>query len=205
MRIRKDTTNLLAFLECFSFEGSYFVVFEHEIIKGGEKLAVTLNHYALIQNDIPEPQLAIILGQILDGLKDLASVGLEHTALTCKNILISTNGSIKIAGQERCRKLESKRGSVRDIRGIGYVAMELMQKDAQYDGPIKVRDVSRWPLDSKAVDFLLLTATAYSLEELEKHPLFSYEKREADMNSIRTNVYITEVSVHRGHIISRPT
>ncbi len=46
--------------------------------------------------------------------------------------------------------------------------MELMHKDAKYDGPIKVRDVSRWPLDSKAVQFLLVTETAYSIEELEK-------------------------------------
>ena len=64
-RIRKDNpTEFLAFLECFSFEGSHFVVFEHEIIKGGEKLAVTLNHYALIQNYPTESQLAIILEQV---------------------------------------------------------------------------------------------------------------------------------------------
>ncbi|PVH70500.1 hypothetical protein DL98DRAFT_619281 [Cadophora sp. DSE1049] len=167
-RVRKDNpTNLLAFLECFSFEGSHFAVFEHEIIRG-EKLAVTLSHYALIQNDITESQLAFILRQILDGLKYLASIGFEHSALTCKNILISTEGSIRIAGQECCQKLESKRGPVRDIRGVGYVAMELMHKDAKYEGPIKVRDVSRWPLDSEAVKFLLLTATACSIEELEK-------------------------------------
>jgi hypothetical protein len=46
--------------------------------------------------------------------------------------------------------------------------MELMHKDARYDGPIKVRDVSRWPLDSKVVQFLLVTESAYSIEELEK-------------------------------------
>lgn len=46
--------------------------------------------------------------------------------------------------------------------------MELMHKDAKYDGPIKVRDVNRWPLDSEAVKFLLLTESAYSIEELEK-------------------------------------
>lgn len=94
--------------------------------------------------------------------------------------------------------------------------MELMHKDAEYDGPIKVRDLSRWPLDSKAVQFLLLTATAYSIEELEKvenkyygsssanfpkHSLFSFTRREADMDVIRANVYTAEFSVHRGHDI----
>jgi hypothetical protein len=34
---------------------------------------------------------------------------------------------------------------------VGYVAMELMHKEARYNGPIKVDDVIRWPLDSKAV------------------------------------------------------
>jgi hypothetical protein len=34
--------------------------------------------------------------QILNGLKNLASMGFEHGALTCKSILIGTNGSIKI-------------------------------------------------------------------------------------------------------------
>jgi len=97
------------------------------------------------------------------------------------------------------------------------VTMELMHKDAKYDGPIKVRDVSRWPLDSKAVQFLLVTESAYSIEELEKvekqvslaahpltspkHPLFSYQRRESDMIDIRANVYTAEFSVFRGHDI----
>jgi hypothetical protein len=46
--------------------------------------------------------------------------------------------------------------------------MELMQKDAVYEGPIKVRDTSRWSLDSEAVYFLLATESALSIDELEK-------------------------------------
>jgi hypothetical protein len=95
------------------------------------------------------------------------------------------------------------------------VTMELMDKAAKYDGPIKVRDVSRWPLDSQAVQFLLATGSAYSIKELEKvekqvslaahpltspkHPLFSYKRRESDMIDIRANVYTAEFSVFRGH------
>jgi hypothetical protein len=58
------------------------------------------------------------------------------------------------------------RGSVNDISGIGYVTMELMHKDARYDGPITVRDVNRWPLESELVQFLLSTASAHSIEQL---------------------------------------
>ena len=97
------------------------------------------------------------------------------------------------------------------------MTMELMDKDAIYDGPIKVRDVSRWPLDSEAVRFLLVTESAYSIEELEKvekqvslaahpltspkHPLFSYKRRESDMIDIKANVYTTESPVFMGHDI----
>ncbi|OCK90694.1 uncharacterized protein K441DRAFT_239436 [Cenococcum geophilum 1.58] len=94
--------------------------------------------------------------------------------------------------------------------------MELMHKDAKYDGPIKVRDVSRWPLDSIAVQFLLITASAYSIEEelakvakqasfathpltSPKHTLFTYNKTGPDIDDlradIRANVYKSEFSV----------
>ena len=63
-KIRNENlSNLLVFLECFSFEGSLFAVFEHEITRG-EKLTVTLNHYALIKHYPTESQLAIILRQV---------------------------------------------------------------------------------------------------------------------------------------------
>ena len=48
------------------------------------------------------------------------------------------------------------------------MAIELIHKDAKYNGPIKVRDVSRWPLNSKIVQFLLVTESVYSIKELEK-------------------------------------
>ena len=63
-KIRNENLpNLLVFLECFSFEGSLFAVFEHEITRG-EKLTVTLNHYALIKHYPTESQLTIILRQV---------------------------------------------------------------------------------------------------------------------------------------------
>ena len=94
------------------------------------------------------------------------------------------------------------------------MAMELMHKEAEYDGPIKVRDVGRWPLDSKAVQFLLMTESAYSIDDLttvkkdlcfktylltlSKHPLFSYERQKIDL---KPNVYIAEFSAFRGYNI----
>jgi hypothetical protein len=62
--------NFIAFLDCFSFEGSCYVVFEHEIdykehgITYWEKFPVTLSQYALIIPYPTEQQLATILGQV---------------------------------------------------------------------------------------------------------------------------------------------
>ena len=68
------------------------------------------------------------------------------------------------AGQERCRELVSNRGSIRDIKGVGYVTMELVHKEAIYDGPMNVRHIHRWP--PKAVQFVSTIDSAYSIDEL---------------------------------------
>jgi hypothetical protein len=60
-RIRNE--NFLAFLECFSFEESRYVVLEHEI-STEEKLPVTLRQFALISDYHTEKELAIILGPV---------------------------------------------------------------------------------------------------------------------------------------------
>lgn len=67
---RIQDKNFIAFLDCFSFKGSYYVVFEHEIdykehgITYWEKFPVTLSQYALIIPYPTERQLATILGQV---------------------------------------------------------------------------------------------------------------------------------------------
>ena len=59
----KKVPNFLAFLDCFSFEGIQYAVFEHEI-NDKEKLPVTLAQYALIAPHLTEQQLATILGPV---------------------------------------------------------------------------------------------------------------------------------------------
>jgi hypothetical protein len=94
------------------------------------------------------------------------------------------------------------------------VTWELMHKEAKCDGDIEVRDVRRWPRDSKAVQFLLKTKSAYSIDQLlevkkhlsfklylltfSKHPLFGNERQKI---SLKANVYTAEISVFRGYDI----
>ena len=60
-RIRNE--NFLKFLESFSFEGSQYAVFEHELNRG-EKLPICLSHYATLVTYPTESQLAVILRQV---------------------------------------------------------------------------------------------------------------------------------------------
>jgi hypothetical protein len=98
---------------------------------------------------------------------------------------------------------------------VGYVTMELVHKDSNYEGPIKPYDIRRWP--PKAVQFLPMTESAYSIDELTKvekyllftahlltslkHSLFNYEWQEDDWKQIKANVYAAELSVVRTHDI----
>jgi hypothetical protein len=60
---RIQNENFLAYLDCFSFKESRYVVLEHEINKE-EKLPVTLRQFALISPYPTKEQLAVILGQV---------------------------------------------------------------------------------------------------------------------------------------------
>jgi hypothetical protein len=67
-RIRRESHHesskyLLSLLECFSYDGIRYAVFEHDI-NHCEKLSITLNHYALIADYPSESHLATILGQV---------------------------------------------------------------------------------------------------------------------------------------------
>jgi hypothetical protein len=57
---------------------------------------------------------------------------------------------------------------VRDIRSVGYIATELMNKEAKYSGPLNIVDPTRWPPSSNAFNFITMVEAAYSIEELMK-------------------------------------
>lgn len=112
----------------------------------------------------------------------LASNSLEHGSLCCSNILLNTKGEVKIgrsrakfhqsvliqhtAGQECCQEIASSGSLSRDIRALGIITMELMQKYAKDDGAIGVDDLKRWPSDCNAVGFLSMTTSATHVDEL---------------------------------------
>ncbi|KAH7379655.1 kinase-like domain-containing protein [Cadophora sp. MPI-SDFR-AT-0126] len=149
--------NLHQMLECFRLNDAYFAVFGYD--------PISLAHIACSPPFLTELQLAAIVGQILDGLAYLAANGLEPGPYKCSNILLDSGGTVKITSHESCKRITSKQ----DLKALGYVTMELMQKYPNSSGSIGLEDFEHWPSDGDAVSFLAMTTSATSLEQLFIH------------------------------------
>ncbi|ODH45033.1 serine/threonine protein kinase [Paracoccidioides brasiliensis] len=160
-RIRHD--NIILALECFRTADLLHVVFEHQ--------PVSLDHLVACRKWPSEIQLASVVAQILNGLSHLAANGLEHRSLSGSSVLVGYDGSVKIARLESCQPWTANLPREREIKALGVVVMELMDKDAKEDGAVGVNDHQRWPSGSNAVGFLSATTSTDSLDELKKHPL----------------------------------
>lgn len=72
----------------------------------------------------------------------------------------------RLANQEHCIEVGPSKDGGRDVRAVGHIAMELMQKFSRDDGTIGVEDLNRWPSSSHAVGFLSETTSAHCVTEL---------------------------------------
>ncbi|KAJ5642283.1 hypothetical protein N7490_006283 [Penicillium lividum] len=125
--------------------------------------------------------------KIMDGLCYLIDCGYQHPCLKCSTALISLDGVVKIGmtlslQYDPMAKLTAKVANLEltvpftpehsqspSVKRLGFLAMELMQKYAKEN--VGIDDTRRWPIDSKAFDFLLSTTSARSVSELSQHPL----------------------------------
>ncbi|KFZ16912.1 hypothetical protein V501_02011 [Pseudogymnoascus sp. VKM F-4519 (FW-2642)] len=180
--------NIVEALDAFTTETSLYIVLEH----------MPISLYQIVESaKYPtEPELAAILGQVLDGLVYLESEGLEHRSLSCPNIMISAKGDVKIANQQCCDKplgIEEPR----DVRALGIITMELMQKYTQDNGAVGVENLDRWPSDSDAVTFLSETTSAASARELRKHALLRHGSQKEVLMGL---VFVAEVTARRWNL-----
>ncbi|KAF2267288.1 hypothetical protein CC78DRAFT_551976 [Lojkania enalia] len=186
---RVQHRNIVAALDAFTTDDGFYIVLEH--------MPVPLEWIVRSPADPNEQQLAAILGQILDGVAYLAAQGLEHGALCCSDILLNTDGDVKIgksilqfsyhelthlANPNSCN-LKAE-GSVRDLRALSSITMELMQKYTKEDGAVGIDDLHRWHSNSDAVGFLSATTSVGSAAELRKHPLLSHPLRKESLIGI---------------------
>ncbi|CZT41141.1 uncharacterized protein RSE6_00836 [Rhynchosporium secalis] len=155
--------NLHQMLECFRHNDTYLAVFGYD--------PISLAHIACSPPFLTELQLAAIVGQILDGLLYIATNRLEPGPYKCSNILLDAGGTIKITSHGSCRSIASKQ----DLKALGYITMELMQKYPNSSRSIGLENFEHWPSDGDAVGFLAMTTSATSLEQLFSHPLLDYD------------------------------
>ncbi|PSN59201.1 kinase-like protein, partial [Corynespora cassiicola Philippines] len=153
--------NFVTVVDIFQFEEATHVVFEH--------MPISLHDLSKISNRIDTIRLAAILGQVVNGLVYLSDNGLEHGSLTCSNILVSRKGEVKIAGFECCHSRVSEKNENPDIRALKHIAAVLMGESVNRRETVSITDPYRW--DFAAVDFVAVTTSATSVEELKKHPL----------------------------------
>ena len=83
---------------------------------------------------------------------------------------------VSVANQELCSTAD--RSKPCDVRAVGYITMELMQKYAKEDGAIGIENLNRWSMDSQAVKFLSMTTSAGSIEELRKVGVISVSSQQ---------------------------
>ncbi|KAL4891327.1 hypothetical protein BDV59DRAFT_67037 [Aspergillus ambiguus] len=152
--------NILSARECYMDESRFYIRVDD--------LPVSLEHLANLK--ISAHQLSSVVSQILNGLSHLIASGFEHTALTCSNILLGSDGTVKIGALECCEERPPSRSDSPCIKSLANIMMRLMQEYEKDDGLMEVDDLARWPLDSSAVDFLRVTSSARSLEPLKQHP-----------------------------------
>ena len=96
--------------------------------------------------------------QILGGVQFLESHELIHGDLTCSSVLVSPEGVVKIgtpapslvdslslnriANQERCMKASPHdRRAHPDVRALGDIMMQLMEKRKRRDEPVDANDL----------------------------------------------------------------
>ncbi|KAL6229358.1 hypothetical protein BDW75DRAFT_235262 [Aspergillus navahoensis] len=133
-----------------------------------EYCPLTLEHLVSLSPD--QAMLGAIISQILNGLHYLITAGFEHTSLTCSNILLASNGIIKLAALEHYVRHAPGQSQISMINAVATIMMQLMQSYEMGDGIIGVDNIDCWPLDSEVFGFLEATSSARSVDVLMKHP-----------------------------------
>ncbi|KAF4221635.1 hypothetical protein CNMCM6457_001786 [Aspergillus fumigatiaffinis] len=163
--------NILSAKECYREGNRLFVLVDD--------LPLTLEHLVSLHPD--QHQVASVMHQILNGLHYLVEAGFEHTSLTSSNILLGSDGIVKIAALEHCVKRPRTQSQAQVINSLATIMMQLMQSYEMDDGVIGVDDLGRWPPDSEAFGFLEAISSARSVEALMKHPFVAKKHRPGEL------------------------
>lgn len=77
---------------------------------------------------------------------------------------------MKVANEECCKVADAT--STADVKAVGYITMELLQKYVKEDGAIGIDNINRWAPDSEPLEFLSMTTLPTSIDTLKKVSVF---------------------------------
>jgi len=126
----KRHPNIIAFKETFVEESTSTLCIVMEFAEEGDLLK-KIESYKKNKTAIPEAEIWIIIGHLVNGLKALHDLKILHRDLKCANIFISKDKKYKL-GDLNVSKI-AKQGLVHTQTGTPYYASPEVWKDKPYD------------------------------------------------------------------------
>ena len=150
--VMKDSRhkNIVNFLEAYlKTEDDLWVVMEY--MEGGSLTDIIENCQANSTSHSPltEPQIAYIVRETCQGLKFLHDKHIIHRDIKSDNVLLDTQGRVKITDFGFCAKLTDKRSKRATMVGTPYWMAPEVVKQREYDEKVDV-----WSLGIMAIEML---------------------------------------------------
>ncbi|PVH71744.1 hypothetical protein DL98DRAFT_596688 [Cadophora sp. DSE1049] len=147
--------NLLAILEVYRFEGTFWVITDYT--------AATLKQIIAIPLPLEELHISATCR-----MQYLSRFGLAHKNLDSSKILFSSNGCAKIAHFDECQSSESA-----SARPLGVITVEMMQNGIppEMDVKIVLKHPERW---SPEVSNFLEVVSWSTLKDIQKNNFLKY-------------------------------
>ncbi|KAK6495807.1 hypothetical protein TWF481_002853 [Arthrobotrys musiformis] len=136
--LRNHHENTTTLAEVFSDQTNFYLIVEVLDISLAEIISSAVS--------VEEPQAAFIYGEIVKSLNFLSHIGVEHTAVQARNILLDQYGHVKLGGIQHCRL-----GSGQSFSGVGRLAFHMLDRLEPTSSSIRAADLQRsgWSGDVK--------------------------------------------------------
>jgi len=134
--------NIVNFIDSYLMKGVLWVVMEY--MEGG-----SLTDALSEDSSFTEPQIAAICKEVLLGLMHLHNAGIIHRDIKSDNILLGSNGTVKITDFGYCAQISEKRTYRNTMVGTPYWMAPEVVKGRPYGPKVDV-----WSLGIMAIELI---------------------------------------------------
>jgi len=134
--------NIVNFIDSYLMKGVLWVVMEY--MEGG-----SLTDALTEDSSFTEPQIASICKEVLAGLMHLHAAGIIHRDIKSDNILLGSNGTVKITDFGYCAQINEKRTYRNTMVGTPYWMAPEVVKGRPYGPKVDV-----WSLGIMAIELI---------------------------------------------------